>query len=459
MADLYPVLEIESESAGNFEFSASGVHSETRTYVPKIKEWSAVNLEVNERSNDTAALEVDIVIIDTPDQYQSGLRVFDGLATGFANRLRGAQATLYLLSPNMARDDALIVFRGVLDSFIKTGLVEWTIRLRTDDKALSYSEAPRIPYERYFPRLDPDAEGSFAALIYGEHSGIAAGGKGGAVKLTYVDTGVDVTTGPFLYSPGLGEVTITAVYRPDDTGTATPGEVSEAAQTDNYTTVDPAEYQISTITRGGKSFTVVSFALNQNDGAERNVELRADVQGFGSVEEDGFIGDWQNPAWQLLHFLANFVFGDWRSGEYVDPVTLPLDLGSFAFTADYFDIFGYESSRLLREPTPCETTVNDWASNVSCKVFWTNEGKLAISPIDLRPPLDLYDAEQHARASEEAFSFELPTDSSQTVERITYSELYLDAEGRFMKTRSVSDISVPEKVRRTASLNWSKSAL
>lgn len=440
--ETYPVLEIESDTAGDLFLSTSGVAAPDAIYIPKVMEWGPIGLGVNVRSNDVAAMEVDVVIADAIDDGAGGKRIFDGIATGYANRFRGARATILLLGPSFNRANAAVLFRGVVDSFIKTGLAQWRIRLRTDDKALSYSEAPRIPYGRFFPRILSEVEGTFAALIYGKHRGAGLGGDGGAVTTVYVDTDL------FRYAVGLGHYNVTGVYRQAG---------DEAGAT--FSVIDPSLYEVLYLTIAGKLFTVIEFTDNQNNEESENIEIRVDVEGFGSIEGDGFVGDWENPAWQLLHYLANFVFGDWRSGEYVDPSTLPLDLASFAASADYFDVFGYESSRLLREPTSCEGTINEWAASTSCKVFWTNEGKLAILPLDLRPPLDLYDSEFWARASEEAVGFDLPTDSAQIIERLVYSHAHLDSEGRYMRTGSVSDISVPEKVRITADLAWSRSAL
>ena len=438
--EVFAVLELTSETAGNLFLSESGISGPDATYVPKILRWDSVTLSVNERSNDAASIEIDVTIADEFDQGE-GRRVFDAIDAGYRNRFRGAAAAIKLLSPNISSDNAVTLFRGVVDSFIKTDLAEWTIRLRTDDKALNYSEAPRVPFARYFKDLHPDFEATYAAVIYGEHSGLGLPGRGGAVRLSYVDTVL------FSYCVGLGKYTVTAVYIPD------PGDTDQDSG-DDFRKIADTEYVVTYPIIGGKQFTLVTFTDNQG-GTEGATEIRADVQGLGSTGGDGFLGDWTNPAWQLLHYLANFCFGDWRSGAYIDPGSLPLDQTSFADAAEYFTAFGYESSKVLRDPTGCDSTVNEWAESVNCKVFWDQFGRLAIAPIDLRPPRDLYDAEFWLRASEEAISISLPTDATQTVQRISYSKQFLEAEGKYLGIGSVSDISVPEKVRQTRALAWS----
>jgi hypothetical protein len=425
--EIYPGLEI-AFPGGSKRYAPVGIASAAHGgYEPRLlPPFPTIARSVNERTNNLSDLEVEVEISDAGDRAADRRQLGIRLAT-YRQSYRNSVATIRLLSPNVSDADSPIVFSGVVDTAEQVRPLVWRLRLRLADSPLKYGFLPRaIISQADWPSAHFDALGQYIPIIYGTHNstGITAAGF---VPCHYVDQ-----LG-FRYLVGLGHMkTIRTVY---SAGVA----------------VDTANYAVTYPTVNGKLVTLIDFTATQGTN-----DVTVDLDGL-SDKADGTGNLISNPAEVLQHLLVNFVFGDWRSGEYLSASTAPIHAPSFVETANFLSARGHECSRRLSVPMRALDLVNEWADNHGAKLFWKGNGQLAVRMND--PNITrLYTDEQWFHADEdEAGAFALRSDAQGITREISLPYLFGETEGKFYQGMIASDLSVAQKVAISLDQPWSAS--
>ena len=387
-------------------------------YEQKIRTFGKVPRSVFEQDNTLNTVEVVVVLNDQDRDFAREVASYRG-------SIRGSRALIRLLSPNVSDGDAFTGFDGVLDAYEQIEPMVWALRLRPDDGPLQLGKVPKTPLTQTdWAAIHADAVGQYLGPLYGIHDSNGTG-ESGSVPALYVDT-VN-----FRYAWMLGAGTVTNAYSAG-------------------TLVATSDYTASTVTINGKLWSIVTFDADQGDNA-----ITLDVEGLTDNHAGGGTLI-TNPVEQLRHFLVNFVWNDWRSGAYYAESTAPLATQYFNQTADFLNALGHEGSKRYAgtEQIKALDALNEWLDSHEIKAFWTNNGKLAIRPIDHRS-VRVYFATQWLRGDETALSFKHTFDPSNIVRHVSAQYIYNEAQAKYMQTLEVADLSVADDVTVSRTLPWS----
>jgi hypothetical protein len=158
--------------------------------------------------------------------------------------------------------------------------------------------------------------------------------------------------------------------------------------------------------------------------------------------------------------VVNFGFGNYKSGAWLSPATAPVDPRTFSVASGYFDVMGFKGSKRFSARTRTADAVNEWASSNGCKLYWNNEGKLAMKPLDHRPLLRYVPNDWWITDEDELRSFVGPTTNQTGIkDEVEISYLYNSAQNKYVQKLRVKDLDVQEDTSDSRSLAWSKSAL
>ncbi len=389
-------------------------------YEPRVQSFGSIPREVSETDNQLSPVEMSVTISDTDRDFARELASYRG-------SIRGSAATVRLVSPNISNTDSFLAFEGILDSYSQPEPMQWTLKLIADDRPLRLGKVPKTAITQAdWPAAHGDAIGQYLGPVYGIHNGNGTGDTG-SMSALYVDTTA------YTYAWMLGAGTITSAY-----------SAGVLAIESSYTA--------TTVTKNGKLWSIITFDTDQGDN-----EITLDVEGL-TDEPDGTGTLITNPVEQLKHFLINFVWNDWRSGAYYAESTAPLAVEHFNITAEFLNAFGHRGSKRFggTEQLLALDAVNEWLDSHEIKAFWTNNGKLAIRPIDHRSQR-IYFSRQVMKGSETALQFARVFDPSNIVQKVSTQYIYNEASQKYSQTLEVSDLSVSEDVTVSRSLPWSES--
>jgi hypothetical protein len=434
--EIYPILELVLPS-GTRRYSKAGVASAARGFSePRILRWGQVSRSIDLRGTNIQAMEVTPELSDIPDDGSTE-RTFSTEVARYPRSLRGSLATIRLVSPNVPDADHFIAFQGQLRSWDQTGPMTWALKLGNDDAALEFGQVPKAtiqPVDR--PLAHPSAFGTFIPIVYGIHNSDGISPRA-MLPAYYVDT-VN-----FLYEFQLGRSSqVRAVFK-------------------DGVVVPTTDYTVTYSTGNGKLAALIDFTADPWGGGEPGV-ITVDADGL-TYNSDGTGGLITNPADQLLHFLNNFVWGDWRSGPF-QGANAPVNAASFDAVADFLDAMGHEGSRWLggvaneegvASSTDALQILKEWLTSHECRAFWTNSSELAIGVNDHRTT-DIYIDDPHLQGNEdEQGAFGTPFDQQALLREITLQYVFGAAAGKYHQTVRVQDLSVVDPIARTLQLPWS----
>jgi hypothetical protein len=200
-------------------------------------------------------------------------------------------------------------------------------------------------------------------------------------------------------------------------------------------------------------WTVITFTATQG-----TAKITCDITG---ITDQGAGGGnvLRAPADLLQWLLVNQVFGEWRSGAYLDPATAPVAPYYFAELAAAQAQQSHDGSGFYggsQEPTTGKTLISEFGKSNEARAFWTLDGRIAVRSLRLRAP-NVYAAEwaelltQHVLGDEVAFAVE----SSDLVRKLTAQYLPSAADGKFMASLIVFEPSVEEDLSDELELSWS----
>lgn len=431
---VHPVLEIELPPAlpgGSTRlrrYASAGVASDTfgPVYHEHVIEggWGGLPRSVDIRGSNLQGTETTVVISDTD-------RSFANEVARYRRSLRTSAATIRLVSPNVDDADAFVAFSGILDSWAQTSEMNWELHLRPDDFPLQYGVAPKCAITRQdWPNSRDDVVGTFIPIIYGIHDSTGVSGAG-MLPAYYVDM-VN-----FRYLVGLGVMkAVRAVY--------VDGAVASTS-----------DYAVTNIIVNGKTLTMIDFTSDQGDEAVVTVDVE------GLTEDGTTSGDLLlNPAEQKAHFLANFVWNDWRHGDFHDPADEPIDTASFdAVGDDFLNDMGHEGSRWIGGASQVRALeeIQTFLASEGLHAFWKNNGSLALMVNDHRTT-DIYPSDPVFVLDYdlvEGFSNQYITEA--TAREVTLQFVWAEVLGKYHQTLRVQDLSVHDPVAVARALQWSAS--
>jgi len=425
---IYPGLEI-ALPGGNKRYAPVAIGSAAHGgYEPRLLAAGSIARSVNERTNDLTDVEVEVEVSDGGSKAADRRRLAIRLAT-YRQSYRGSVATIRLLSPNVPDSDSPIVFNGVLDAAEQVRPMVWKLRLRMNNAPVKYGSLPRaIISQADWPSAASAVLGQYIPIVYGTHNSTGITGAGFVPALLVDAIG-------FRYLVGLGKMKlIRAVYK-------------------DGVAVDASLYAVTYPTVNGKLVTLIDFAATQGTSA-----ITVDLDGL-SDKADGTGNLITNPADILFHLLVNFVFNDWRSGEYAAASTAPLDATSFVETAAFLSARGHEGARRLSGDNQVKALelINEWSNDHGAKVFWKRNGTLAVrmnDPCTAR----LYSDEQWFHADEdEGGAFKMPVDTEGVTREVSLPYIFGETAGKFYQVLVVSDLTVTNKVAISMDQPWSAS--
>lgn len=391
---------------------------------PVVRSWGSIGRSFPERSEQLQSVECDIEIDDQSLWFH---RLVWGSS---ADSIRRSPAVLYYGAVGVSQPDWYTAFAGVIDSWQQVGQFIWRLRLRPNDRWMNGYMADDPINNADYPNAHKDVLGKRYPIIYGLHSSDGFGG-GGFVPCYYVDT----VNFKYLVCRGRAK-SVDAVY---SAGTV----VASSDYTVSYTTK-----------RNGKAVTEITFTADQGDN-----EITVDMHGYDSTGDGN--GDLiTNPADMLKHFIENWCYATYMSGAWLSG-SAPLDNRSFSRAREFFSNFSFESARRYAgDRVRVIDAINNWATSNNCKMFWTNEGNLAIRINDHRPIRTYLGPEWWVRGNVEmAPGMTMAYDTLGIKDEVTIQFLYNEAGSAFKQTLKVKDLNSGENSADARDMRWSKSAV
>lgn len=359
--------------------------------------------------------------VEIEDLDRSWARLAEGSS---AESIESSAARIKLAHPDVAEDDWLPRFAGIVSLWDWTGPLKASVIIKSDDRTL-HRKHPKSAWViglTDWPNAQADVIGELAPLLYGKHDS-ANYSNTGMIPTLYVDT-----VG-FRYMVCAGRAADVSRVLKDGTPVG-------------------AGFSITYPIVRGKQYTLVDFAGDQGSSS-----IDVDVDGYEDVGDGA--GVWiRNPADQMMHYLSNFVFGDYRSGEWLSDSEL-VDSVSFATLAAYCTSHSVEGSRRISERATASSVIAEWLQSFEARAWWTSGGALAAGVED--PTItDIYQDDPWLRWERDALDpFKLTPDDHKLVTALTLSYVYSETDGDFAAVTDVMRPDVENRFPGTLDLPWS----
>jgi len=414
------LCEIDSPEGTTLRYSMRGYSSVgTGHYDGRVTDYGKIRRVLSPRGQGTLQSVKTFVELEDTD------RAWAKLSEGeFADDIENSAIRIKLAHPEVAEADWLTRFAGIVDVWEWTGPMRVAVSAVGDDRPLirKYPRGAWVINNVDWPNVPSDSIGQVTPLLYGKHDSALLSNTG-MVPTIYVDNS------GFRYMVCAG--------RAADVSRVLKDGVPVGA---GFTITNP-------IIRG-KLYTLVDFAGDQGDSS-----IDVDVDGYENVG-DG-TGVWiSNPADQLTHYLSNFVFGDYRSGNWLSDSSL-VDSTTFATLASYFTNHSIEGSRRLSSQQKAKDVIAEWLQSLEARGWWTTEGTIAAGVED-PTIIDIYQDDPWIRWERDLNGpFRMVPDNHEQVTALTLNYAFSEADGSFAATTDVMRPSVENRFPDTLDLPWS----
>jgi len=329
-----------------YRYSDMGRPAVAGLYEAKVLSWGgSISRGVNLRENSLELSNVEIVLDDT-DQALTTL-----LEGGSRHSVRGATATIYLASRNVAAANWLTVYAGRIETYSRPSPLMWSFQLSPLDLPLQRESVPKARISASdWPASALAVRDLPVPILYGRISS-ANGANNGAVPCHYVDSG------GFRYLVAGGWLkAIDTVYK-------------------DGTPVAAADYTVTHPTVNGRVYTPIDFTATQGTSV-----ITCDAQGYEATG-DGTGTLITDPAAIGIHVLTNWIYGDYKAGAWLAASTAPVDTTSWGTT--FFSDRGYQASLYISSAKRTGlAVVNDLLKSFEAKACWTTAGKIALKVED-----------------------------------------------------------------------------
>ena len=354
-------LKLELPDSNDLGFAKSALPTSEQEYALKLGSWSAITRKISDKDYRLTPVMTSVVVLD-PQRTLS--RLLTGKLDG---RAEGSPAIIRLVSPHVDPSDWVTVYDGELRNWNPRGnLPEITLRLGPNDKPLRGRNRLGNFTRDLFPTIPGDIEGQPLQMIYGTFDSLVGGGM-------IVCPKIQRDGKRYLLSVGM----------------VTPLQAYKAG-----VMYDPrSEYDIVRCEeRGGRWFTEIN-----PDSDAGSDEVTVDVEGPAPEINSYYKGVpyraytdfyWRynvpitNPAEQLLHFLANFVFDLYEKGPWLLPDSTVIDVESFIDAASWFKVRGIKGRTTVYGNETGYQFINRWSRKWRMPVFWDSTSRLAVKPND-----------------------------------------------------------------------------
>jgi hypothetical protein len=391
-------------------------------YLPRITRNGTFRYAKSDRRNALQAVEARITVSDA-DRTLSRI-----LGRYRPDKIRAAEATVRLWSPNVTDGDNY-VFRGMVSAAeFNLQRMEYELKLRCADMPLR----TRLPLRRIMRADWPRAHDSVIGQpvcqgLYGRFKSDALG-VGGALPTQYVD----VAEFRYLVCHGRALIGINKVV--------TRVYVNGSEVTSGWS--------VEHLTRNGRVYTLIKFTSDQGTGVVTLDGSGYTGVGDGDPSTEPFSAVLEKPIQCMAHWLTNFVWNDYKSGAWVELDWLgatpkPVD-GPSAFKADaVLTSWGHVCSK--RIPTDvkgkeekAENILNEWAFSENIHTSWTPDGRLAFYVDDpgrqMADGEDFYDASNWLRGDLHDYGdWSLKADSGNVVDSLSVDWCFLPSQNRPMQ--------------------------
>lgn len=420
-ARIHPALTIAFPDRTRRYASKALASAALGPYAPKVIEngWGQLRYGSEDRSGRLLPGETTVTIDDKDFDFAM-------LREGaYGDQLYGSAATIDFLAPGATS------FRGftgiyVSAEFSETGDVK--LLLRVDDLPLRRN-TPKVTLGRDWPNSKADVLAQYAGPLYGIHDATALGAPAGAIPCPYIDTV------QFKYFVCLGAAkTIRRVYT---------GTVLQTVSVD---------YVVGYEVVNGRLYTVINFFSDQGTD-----EVTVDVEGAEATgDTTGTLI--ANPLGHLEHFLHNFVWGNYQSGNWLTS-TAPLSTAHWTTAKAFLDTLSVTGSRRITgEQVTGEAIVNELSDRLPVRFWWTGAGELAVLPWDLRTATT-YSSDPWIRQTQgvDLGGFGVKEDAQAVIDRIDVQHCYLEAQGNFAQALRVRDSALDLEASESLDMRWSPS--
>jgi hypothetical protein len=201
--------------------------------------------------------------------------------------------------------------------------------------------------------------------------------------------------------------------------------------------ISGGDYSIVYVTTAsGRIWTCVQFNVITHE----SKTITVDCEGL-TDKGDGSGAVVTNPVKQLQLLLANFVFGDWKSGDWLVPTIL--DLPAWSEAALYADRKGFEGSDYYGgAQITGQSAFDSWGTSWAIKPQWTGEGKIAMTVLDHSLQEYMGDALPWIRGRGDLRTFKPATGTRQILSEVTVQYVPSAADGRTFETLKLQDLDV-----------------
>jgi hypothetical protein len=350
---------------------------------------------------------------------------------------RRSSVKLWWADPNLTEADWARLFTGVIDTWKRTGPGEWEFVARPDWTQIR-SDVPKQPILKGdYPNANTvgtSPYGIYMPVAYGIFDSASLGGSG-SLDTTNIWYGGSPSRHFYLIS--LGAIsTLDRVYVDTTLKTVT------------------THYTLGRGVVGGKYVSYVNFVAGQQPTTSQKVYV--DIHGIETVG-NGTGSLISNPVSQLQHWLSNFGFGDYKSGNW-GTISDLIDGPSWAACEVIANRYGFEGSLYFggtTEQDSAEVVVENWLKSWPMfRLYWNEMGKLAM--VSLSPVL-AQSAKAGVIREEDMKDFSLDMDSTNVATRVGISYIYGPKDGKFWSSLDVQDLTQEDKITESVSAVFSAS--
>lgn len=326
-----------------------------------------------------------------------------------------------------------IYFTGQLKDWEQLGPRKWRLNCATDMVPITSAELPRHKIATIFDNPHDDARDKYLSPIYGVHDSEGVGGEG-MISCPCVDLTLH------RYFASLGYVVdVPEVFKEEDS------VVTEVA----------SGFTITKTIYRGYQMTFIDFDIDQGD-----APIYCDVEGLDCDEPEEPVATTTNPLTIGRHFLANYIYNEWKSGDYYGDADGHIHVASWDLMEAYATAREFVGSRKLNTAAQVEglSEIQSFFESLGMHPYWTSGGLIAVGVLD-PTTIEMYTTDR-IREDEFFGGHLLRKDSAQGLLRtITLSHMRDDAKGKYNYSTIIKNMGVDERTSLDLDLPWNAASL
>ena len=427
-----PVLEL-SDGDTTLKFADEAVVSRSRGQYQKriiAGGWGNIVRSANSRNNTLQSAETSVALFD--HDHVLG-KWFAGPRGGTFVDL---DANILLVSDHVDADDHYEIFDGVVSDYRGPGDLLYRLTLSPKNEQVLRNEniLPEITAPD-FPNAPTAVLGLPAQAVYGKYNSQGVFDAAGMIPTICVDSG----NSWFLVAFGrLMKATLKVWKNGND---------------------DTNNWVIEWKTQNGRHYTIVRDITSTANSADT---VQVDLWGYES-NGDGSSGTIiSEGSDQIVHFLTNFVFGNYPNGStslygWLSSAGKPINISYFAETGTFLSERDHEASRVIHSEVKGIKTLEEWCKSFNLTPFWSWDWKIGVRPND-HTKLDL-GGTVHVRQEHALGPLTWKPQIRGQKNMINVNFLLNEAAGEFAENHRLCDSRRSPLLKETKSFEWGRSEL